>query len=142
MRIRSYLEIFILSISLLSITGCAILTDLFSGEDPYTYAIKGADVEEAMVKAERTAMAMGFYVAKLDKQRGEMNAGRKLGGGLIEDTGLNFILSRGENGQLFFTLYVDTTAKDKEKIIHEFVEEYGRYVKIIDPRKKGKADKR
>jgi hypothetical protein len=115
-------------ISLLAVGCCPGYGYLQKGEKAETFTITGAEYEGAFSKAMKAAGEIGFHVSNFDRSVGSFHARR--GAGFTEVTEMEVSLEKDAPGKLTLVLKIKTS-KNYDKFVKEFLEAYGRYVKII-----------
>ncbi len=117
-------------LSLIFITGCPGQRYLAGGQEGKRFFIEGAAYEGAFSKAKKTLTEIGFQINQFYIETGVIRARR--GSGFTEVTEIDILIEKDTPGRLSLQISVKSS-KDHDKFIAEFLQAYGKYVKIVYP---------
>lgn len=109
------------------VTGCATVTMMKSPVSK-RFEVYNTDFDTAFSKAIRTCTDLGFQINISDKNSGTFEAVRMKGAGLTGYAEISFTLDREGSNKL--SAFISIRAEDSELVMKEFMDSYGKYVKL------------
>jgi hypothetical protein len=111
------------------LTGCVYAYMFRPAQVASCYIENKTSLDDAYSKALRITSEMEYTVCGADKASGVFQVNKAVAGGFGETSSISFSFFREDNGQLSFTMKVNSS-KDTQEVINDFLNRYKRYYKI------------